>query len=105
MSAPVFPAGAQASEAVQPRETPLHDPAVGAQSHAVEGAAAGDGWHDPRRGPHTGPNAQLPPQTRKPGAIQLIVLAVVRSSLAGCRSVVSEVVAARSKPVVSETSN
>jgi hypothetical protein len=31
---------------VQPRETPLHDPAVGTQSRAVQGAAAGDGRHD-----------------------------------------------------------
>lgn len=35
--------------------------------------------HDPRRHPHTGPNAQLPPRTRQPGAIHLIVLAVVRA--------------------------
>ncbi len=41
-----FPADAQAPEAVQPRETPLHNPAVGAQSGAVQGAAAGDGGRD-----------------------------------------------------------
>ncbi len=34
--------------------------------------------HDPRRRPHTGPNAQLPSGTRQPGLIHLIVLAVVR---------------------------
>lgn len=36
----------QAAEAVQPRKTPLHDPAVGAQTGAVQGAAASDRWHD-----------------------------------------------------------
>jgi hypothetical protein len=41
-----FPSDAQTSEAVQPRETSLHDPAVGAQFGAVQGAAAGDRWHD-----------------------------------------------------------
>jgi hypothetical protein len=43
---PAFSADAQTSEAVQPREAPLHDPAVGAQSGTVQGAAAGDGRHD-----------------------------------------------------------
>jgi hypothetical protein len=43
---PALPADAQTSEAVQPRKTPLHDPAVGAKSRAVQGAAAGDGRHD-----------------------------------------------------------
>ena len=35
--------------------------------------------HDPRRRPHTGPNAQLPRQSRQPGPIHLFVLAVVRT--------------------------
>lgn len=34
--------------------------------------------HDPRRCPHTEPNAQLLPRTRRPGLIHLIVLALVR---------------------------
>lgn len=41
-----FPADAQTSEAVQPREAPFYDPAVGAQSGAVQGAASGDRGHD-----------------------------------------------------------
>ncbi len=41
-----FPANPQASEAVQPREGPLHDPAIGAQSRAMPGSAAGDRRHD-----------------------------------------------------------
>jgi hypothetical protein len=31
---------------MQPRKTPLHHPAVGAQSGAVPGAASGNGRHD-----------------------------------------------------------
>jgi hypothetical protein len=42
-----FPSDPQASEAVQPRETPLHDPAVGAQARAVPRTAAGDRGHNP----------------------------------------------------------
>jgi hypothetical protein len=41
-----FPPDPQASEAVQPGKAPLHDTSVGAQSGAVQGAAAGDGGHD-----------------------------------------------------------
>ena len=41
-----FPTDAQAPEAVDPREGPLHDPAVGAQSGAVSGSAACDGRHN-----------------------------------------------------------
>lgn len=41
-----FPADAKTFEAVEPGKTALDDPAVGAQSRAVEGSAAGDGWHD-----------------------------------------------------------
>lgn len=41
-----FPADPKASEDVQPRKTPLHDPAVGAQPGAMPGAAAGDRGHD-----------------------------------------------------------
>lgn len=41
-----FPADAEAFEAVEPGETALDDPAVGAQPSAVEGASAGDGRHD-----------------------------------------------------------
>lgn len=41
-----FPSDAQTSEAVQPRKTSLDHPAVGAQSGAVQGAAAGDHGHD-----------------------------------------------------------
>lgn len=40
-----FPSDAQASEAVQPRKTSLDHPAIGAQSGAVQGAAAGDHGH------------------------------------------------------------
>lgn len=43
---PAFPADAQASEAVEPGEGPLDHSPVSAQSCAVPGAAAGDGWHD-----------------------------------------------------------
>lgn len=43
---PPFPADAQASKAVEPGEGPLDHPSIGAQSCAVPGAAAGDGWHD-----------------------------------------------------------
>lgn len=43
---PPLPTEAQAAEAVQPRETPLDHPALGAQPGAVQGAAAGDGRHD-----------------------------------------------------------
>lgn len=42
-----FPADAEALEAPEPGEGAFHDSAVGAQSGAVEGAAAGDGKHDP----------------------------------------------------------
>lgn len=31
---------------MEPGEAAFDDPAVGAQPGAVEGAAAGDGWHD-----------------------------------------------------------
>ncbi len=41
-----FPSDPQASEAVQPRETPFYNPAVGAQARTVPGAAAGDRGHD-----------------------------------------------------------
>lgn len=41
-----FPADAEAFEAVEPGEAAFDDPAVFAQSDAVEGAAAGDGRHD-----------------------------------------------------------
>ncbi len=43
---PPFPADAQASEAVQPREAPLDHPPVGAQSGAMPGSTAGDGGND-----------------------------------------------------------
>jgi hypothetical protein len=41
-----FPADAEAFEAVEPGEAAFDDPAVFAQSCAVEGPAASDGWED-----------------------------------------------------------
>lgn len=41
-----FPADAQASVAVQPGRTPLHDPAASARPSAMPGAAAGDRGRD-----------------------------------------------------------
>ncbi|KPL29204.1 hypothetical protein JI76_29260 [Streptomyces anulatus] len=42
-----FPADVEAFEAVKPGEAAFDDPAVGAQSSAMEGAAAGDCRDDP----------------------------------------------------------
>ncbi len=41
-----LPPDAQAAEGVQPRKTPFHDRAVGAQSGAVQSAAAGERGHE-----------------------------------------------------------
>ena len=78
-----FPSDPWPAEAIQPRKTPFYDPAVGAQSRAVQGAAAGDRGHDAAGG--DGRSGRGPVGSRRAGAAVGYVVAVAAGQQHGER--------------------